>query len=182
MINLYLPAEERHLLADTANGSEQAFEQFYKNYSVYVSQVVNKYCKAGPIETVDWVQEVFLAVWKYRASLTEVKNIRFYLYSIAKNTVLRMQGLAIKSSINLLHITANDTLCEPYVEVDYQLMWSLFKQTVNALPPRQKKVFQLRYEAGLSGHQVGEVMGITYNTVKNLNRMAKQKLMDVLVA
>ena len=181
MMSGHFFSEERRLLTEVANGNAQAFEQLYKQFAVYVGEVAGKYCTAGPVETGDFVQDVFLAVWKYRANLAYVKDIRYYLFSIAKNTVLRTQGMAAREhNMNVQQAAAVYGMQESYVDVDYRLMLEIFRQTVNALPPRQKKVFQLRYEAGLTGQQVGVVMGITYNTVKNLNRVAKQKLMNAL--
>src|SRR5581483_7995266 len=96
MMSGHFFSEERRLLTEVANGNAQAFEQLYKQFAVYVGEVAGKYCTAGPVETGDFVQDVFLAVWKYRANLAYVKDIRYYLFSIAKNTVLRTQGMAAR--------------------------------------------------------------------------------------
>jgi RNA polymerase sigma-70 factor (ECF subfamily) len=176
-------AVERQLLLSIARGNEQAFRNFYENFVPYVTKVVHKYKREGMMAVEDHVQEVFSAVWKYRANLNRVENIHFYLFTITKNKVLDFEkNQARNRNLRLDEAYAAWFSQEPSVALDYQYILRMYRESIASLPPRQKKVFQLRYEAGLSGHEVGRLMGITHFTVKNLHRMAKEKLMKNLLA
>lgn len=174
---------ERQLLLSIARGNEQAFRNFYESFVPYVTRVVHKYKREGMMAVEDHVQEVFSAVWKYRANLNRVENIHYYLFTITKNKVLDFEKNSAKHR-NIRIDEAFAVWCsqEPAWAPDYKYILRIYRESVASLPPRQKKVFQLRYEAGLSGHEVGRLMGITHFTVKNLNRMAKEKLMKTLLA
>jgi RNA polymerase sigma-70 factor (ECF subfamily) len=166
-----------NLLTWIAAGDAHAFRRFYDHYILYVTKVVTLYREDETLAVEDLVQEIFLSVWKYRLNLAAVKNIKYYLFTTAKNKVVQFQmAAAKKTNVQLDAVHSHYLQQAPQDNLDYKMLLGIYRETVQSLPLRQQKVFKLRNEEGLSRQEVSAMMGITCSTVKNLNRMAKEKL------
>jgi len=55
-----------------------------------------------------------------------------------------------------------------------------FKQAINELPQKQRDVFLLREEAGLTSLQIAEVMQVSVDTVKSRMRYAVARLKEII--
>ena len=67
-------------------GDELAFEKIYRLYSPRLYGKLLKLLKSVP-QTEEILQDVFLKVWEYRASIDPEKSFRAFLFKIAENKV-----------------------------------------------------------------------------------------------
>lgn len=114
------------------------------------------------------VQEVFLKVWILREDMANVGNFEGYLFIMARNNIYdRFKKLAReKNAIRSLHAKKTDSVDNtdhPVLEKQYS---DLLQQTLAKLPPRQKQIYHLSRDQGMSYKQIGKQLDISHLTVK----------------
>src|SRR5580704_4345040 len=79
--------DERHLIYDLQNGDEafftSIFNQFYAPLVLYAYRITDDQNAAEDI-----VENAFINLWKKRSSLSEIRSLNSYLYTIARNGCL----------------------------------------------------------------------------------------------
>jgi RNA polymerase sigma-70 factor (ECF subfamily) len=157
------------LLQQVADGDEAAFRSLFRVFVPPLQQVINRITKSHTI-TDDLVQETFLRVWVARDQLTSLTNPRSWILKIgfflAINHVRRLKVhdkvidvVGRQGSVVSSNTTEEDT--------DFRNMLRLVGEAVLQLPPRQREVYRLSREEGLTMPQIAERLSITPGTVKN---------------
>jgi len=111
--------------------------------------------------------DIFIRIWQHRNELTEIKNLKVYLYTAAKNQCVNYLKKRKWSEDPLC--TAEVHLMKFNVDPE-QLMITAemmrgIEQAVDSLPPRCKLIFQLIREQGFRNKDVAEILGISVNTI-----------------
>jgi len=78
------PQQEKEILIRLIQGDELAFEKIYRLYSPGLYGKLLKLLKSVP-QTEEILQDVFLKIWDYRASIDPEKSFRAFLFKIAEN-------------------------------------------------------------------------------------------------
>jgi len=148
-------------------GDEQAFRQLYnlisKQLIGFAQSIVKEQDAAYEI-----ADDVFVRLWKNKANLGSIINLKVYLYKAVKNTALNYISKKAKENIN-----------EPFDHIDIQMnngitpeskmiiaeIYEKIDAAVNSLPPRCKIVFKLVREDGFKYREVAEILNISENTV-----------------
>ncbi|MEO6636649.1 MAG: RNA polymerase sigma-70 factor [Ginsengibacter sp.] len=150
-----------------SNSDQVAFRQFFDLFAsplLHFAFVILKHRDVA-LEVVD---DVFIKIWKQRERITEIENIRVYLYRAVKN-----------SALNYLEKKANQLITEPFDFMNIDLQCAInpedemisdetmeqINKAVESLPPRCKMVFKLIREDGLKYREVAEILNISENTV-----------------
>lgn len=160
----HLPA----LLQRIATGDQAAFRQVYASFYRRLYQFAHAIVGIRePAEEV--VEDVFIRVWQQRARITEIQNLRVYLYTATKNT-----------SLNYVSRKARESITEPFDHIPIELdgsavnpeqllitteMYRKIQQAVEALPPRCKMIFKLVREDGLRYREIADILNISVNTI-----------------
>ncbi|HVI43354.1 MAG TPA: RNA polymerase sigma-70 factor [Chitinophaga sp.] len=172
------------LLADriASLGDEQAykalFRLFYKPLSQFAYSIIRSWESAEEIAS-----DVFMSIWRNRERLTEVENLKVYLYVSTRNTALNYLSKAERSR----HFSLDD------LEVDYSAgsvtpeqiyisgeMVRKIEAAVNMLPPRRKMIFKLIREDGLKYKEVAQILDISVNTIDAHMAQALKKISEVI--
>jgi RNA polymerase sigma-70 factor (family 1) len=150
-----------------AAGDQLAFRKLFDFYArkltLFAASIIRSSDEAREI-----VDEVFIKVWRKKADLASVQNLKVYLYTAVKNT-----------SLNYLSAKARESATEPFDFFDIQLsdndsperkmitseLSRKIVEAIEALPPRCKMVFKLVREDGLSYKEVGRILNISPKTV-----------------
>jgi len=125
------------------------------------------------------VSDVFIKVWQMRSRLTEINNLKVYLYTVTKNF-----------SINYIHrnfknasLSIDEMEIEPVIEINNPEELFISAEVVNSirkaileLPPQCKLIFQLVKEDGLKYKEAAAVMNISVLTVRNQLSIAIRKI------
>ena len=157
------------LLTQLKNGDMLAFDKIYELYSHKLFSFVFKIVKNDD-EAEDIVQEVFVRIWESRDRLGDYKLLNSYIFTIAYNNSIDLIRKRVNVSKYLDHLKKSSLIQEntSYVnEVDYNELSDRVEKLIFSLPERQKQVYLLHREKGLSYSEIAVQMGISMNTVEN---------------
>ena len=132
----------------------------------------------------DVVQEVFLKCWRTRAGLTDVKNLRAWIFRVGLNAAKDLQrnawrrrakpfGDAPPSEVAGKALTASDAL-------ENKETLERLRRALHDLRPEEKEVFLLRQNGDLTYEEIATLRRTPVGTVKTQMRTALQKLRHVL--
>jgi len=161
------------LLLRLKNGDMLAFDRVYELYSHKLFLFVFRILKNDD-EAEDIVQEVFVKIWESRDKLTDYKLLNSYIFTIAYNNSIDLIRKRINNSKYLERLKKSSVIHEtPSIigEVEFNELSSRVEKLIANLPVRQKEVYLLHREKGLTYPEIAEQLGITKNTVEN--HMAK---------
>lgn len=139
------------------------FHQFHAPLVLFTFRIVNDQAAAEDI-----VEDAFVVLWDKRKSLSNIKSLKSYLYTIARNRALywirqnkrHVQQCEISAYFNeTSERTALDNLV--YAET----MAGIYA-AMDRLPRQCKKVFILHYIEGKNMKEIAEELKITVGTVK----------------
>ncbi len=159
---------EKEILLRLIQGDEQAFEKIYRLYSNRLYGKLLKLLKSVP-QTEEILQDVFLKIWEYRASIDPEKSFRAFLFKIAENKAydfFRKATLHKAFETELIALsTSNYTMIEELIADEDKSV--LLEKAINNLPPQRQQVFRLCKLERKSYTEVGQLLGISLSTVSD---------------
>lgn len=161
-------------------GDEQAFkslfELLWKDLYSYAARLMQSRDEAHDI-----VQELFIRLWENRYQLSEVENIKPYLYQSVRNMVLnrikisQIRDQHLEAFKGMTPINANTT--EDMVlgaEAHTNLMKSL-----DLLPERMREIFYLNRIEQVPVSAIATQLNLSEQTVRNQINLALKRLRDL---
>lgn len=165
----------------TCSGDEEAFGKLYSILAHDLFRYGYKIC-ANKEMVQDGVQDIFLTIWNKRSDLFEVASPRFYLYKSLRNKLLREidsdRRVCYMDDILVNEMFADEAHPEKnwIHEEDSIIQSSKLKTALEKLSSRQQEVIQLRYYHDFSAEEIGKIMDIHPQSVRNLQNRAMQQL------
>lgn len=160
-------------------GSQSAFSDLYHRHyaSLYFYALKSTGCATLAQECV---QDLFVNLWNRRAHLSDVQQVKPYLFKALRSILCRLP----KSSNDLLRAAtdaANQAMTFSPEDFMIQREEDAYRQDtlatlLNGLPARQREVVYLKYYEDLSYQQIAEVLHINYQSVVNLVYQAIKQL------
>ena len=142
------------------------FERFFKLQYQSLLQFATYY--VHDLDTAeDIVQDVFFQLWNQRDKLHHIKNMDAYIRTAVKNQALkkiRKRKTRNIASLIDLDFEANDA--SPLEQFQNQELENLITQSINRLPARCRRVFQLSRYENLTYPQIAEIEEISVKTVE----------------
>jgi len=157
------------LLTRLKNGDILAFDQIYAMYSHKLFSFVFKILK-NESEVDDIVQEVFVKIWESRHKLEDDKLLNSYIFTIAYNNSIDLIRKRISKNKYLEHLKyfASINFTPTIIsQIEYNELKNQVEKLIANLPDRQKQVYFLHREEGLTYPEIAEKLGISKNTVEN---------------
>jgi RNA polymerase sigma-70 factor, ECF subfamily len=151
------------------NGDLKAFDIIYKKYSRRLYGFVYRHIKLEA-DTEEIVQEVFIKIWKNRDKLNIYSSFESFIFTIAHNALVNLLKKRATEQKYVEYVKSVQNIDEAYElidEIQYNELMNKYKGLLNELTPRQKEIFQLSREEGLSHKEIAEKLGISTITVKN---------------
>ncbi len=168
-----LKIEKEHITFDLLNrlknGDMLAFDKVYQLYSHKLFSFVFRILK-NEDEAEDIVQEVFVKIWESRERLGDFKLLNSYIFTIAYNQSIDLIRKRIHNSKYLEHLKNASILQESVsiiTDVEFNELSNQVDGLIQNLPERQKQVYLLHREEGLTYPEIAERLGISKNTVEN---------------
>jgi RNA polymerase sigma factor (sigma-70 family) len=162
----------RELWQQLKDGNIQAMgELFNRNHSYLVAYGL----KIIPSREIvfDSIQEVFLSIWNSRENLGDVCNVVSYLFKALRNELFRQVRLKNRFS-SMQDDLSNDPLRITFAIEDLLVQREIAReihefllQALNKLTPRQKEAIYLKFYFAMSNDEIGEIMGLQNQTVRN---------------
>lgn len=139
----------------------------------------------------DALQEVFIEIWNYRATLGDVAHSQGYLVKVLRSIIIKK----LRKEKRLMHSAPAEELmsCDDSIEsilisadTDRDTR-SKLKHALSALTSRQQQLLQLRFYEGLNYEQIAVKLKMNYQSVNNLafrtiNRLRSQMLTIILLS
>lgn len=172
---------EKSLLKEIHGGSKPAFKLIFQKYYKELSWFAYSYTK-DKSAAEEAVQEFFVKFWENRERLFIKKNIKSYMYTSVRNTVLNgfndKHNKMLNTEIPQIKIT--DEPMNRDENIDKKTFRKLYKQAVNVLPEKCKKIYLLSRNSGLTYKEIAEYTQLSEKTIENQMGIALKKLREFL--
>ncbi|GHT32059.1 DNA-directed RNA polymerase sigma-70 factor [Bacteroidia bacterium] len=164
------------LLEDILEGSQDAFRVFYDMTYPDVFRFV-KYFLPHKEDYEEVISEVFYIIWKQRATLPSIQNMKAWIYTICRNEAYHY----VKKSNHILSIEEMPVeLLIDATEVDTEIieeeMLSVYNQALAELPERCKLIFVMVRDERMKYKDIAETLSITEGTVAQQMNHAIHKI------
>jgi len=166
-------------------GDKSALERIYSTYISSLLKYGRKFSRNDQV-IEDCIQDLFIELWKNREGLGMTDSIQRYLLVALRRKVIRQLNRS-KKWVSDNEPTELDFEVE--VAVDQKLIAlelsderaAQVKAAMENLSKRQKEVIYLKYVSGLDYEDIGEIMELNYQSVRNLVSKALKKLKGTLL-
>jgi RNA polymerase sigma-70 factor (ECF subfamily) len=141
------------------------------------------YLLGNPDDAQDAAQEAFLKCWRSRHTMTDIQNLRAWIFRVGLNAAKDHQRSAWNRRSRPL--PEDDVLIPVRDETPGQAMedqetLDRLRLAIAHLRPEEKEVFLLRQNGELTYEQIAEMRSAPVGTVKTQMRSALMKLRKVL--
>jgi RNA polymerase sigma-70 factor (ECF subfamily) len=166
---LYNNKSNTDLLRLLRSGDMSAFDAIYERYSKRLYCFVLRYIKQEP-DAEGIVQEVFLKIWEARKNIDLHCSFNSFLFTIAYNTTITLLRKRVNEKKYLENLEIRNKINESdeiINEIHYRDLNKKVYILLDQLTPRQKEIFILSREEGLTHEEISKKLNISANTVKN---------------
>ena len=145
-----------------------AFFYIYERYFKRLYGFVLKFIKQKE-DAEEIVQEVFVKIWESRNKIDAYSSFESFLFTVAYNASLNRlrkktnETKYIEHLKSLQQINNSPDLID---EIYFNELTSRVQSLLNELTPRQKEIFLMSREKGISHDEIAEKLDISVNTVK----------------
>jgi RNA polymerase sigma-70 factor (ECF subfamily) len=149
-------------------GDRVAFYNIYERYCKRLYGFVLRYIKVEA-DADGIVQEVFIKIWESRNKLDAYTSFESFLFTIAYNTTISLLRKRANEKKYMDHLKSIQQIQKAPDLIDEIQLKELNEQVhnlLNELTPRQKEIFQLSREDGLTHNEIAKKLNISLNTVK----------------
>lgn len=150
-------------------GDMLAFDAIYERYCKRIFAFVVRYVKSET-DAEEIVQEVFLKIWENKNKIDVYSSFESYIFTISYNSTISLlrKRVTEKKYIDYLkNLQVAENVFELTDEVYYAELNGQIQSLLSELTPRQKEIFLLSREEGLTHDEIAKKLGISSNTVKN---------------
>jgi len=158
----------KELVEQLQNNDQVAFYVIYERYFKKLYGFVLRYIKVEA-DADEIVQEVFVKIWESRHKIQNYDSFESFLFTVAYNSTISLLRKRASEKRYLEHLFAIQEINHaPTVieEMHYSELIENVRSLINELSPRQREIFLLSREEGLSHDQIAQKLGISVNTVK----------------
>ena len=169
------PSIVRKLREDDPDALRYLMKTYWERLVSFAYRVLG-----GVGDPEDTVQTAFIRLWNRRGELAEDGSLRSLLYTIVRNACF--DELRTRQRRDRARDSAEAPLPPrtPYENVQGAELQRLAAGAVSRLPTRRGEVFRLVREEGLSYKEVGDVLGLSAQTVANHMSLAMADLRTAL--
>jgi len=153
-------------LADWVSGDERAFK---KVFDFYLPRLVTFSCKS--LKNLEDAEElslnVLLNIWKFKSGVHAIVDFEDYLYGILRNQIARhyRKKLLVTEDMDMIPLHNLGSVDHP--EFSLKELQLRYTAALNQLPEKQREIFILSREQGMSQKQIALEKGLSVNTVNN---------------
>lgn len=153
------------------------FESIYSQYHLPIYYYILKFVKEQqPAE--DLAADAFLKLWRHINTGAELPNTRAFLYTMARNACLdywKTARLRQHKTADMQYLASREQEWVDVSEIRAEVLEFIY-QSIQRLPPRCRKVFQLSYIDGYKNAEIAEMLQISLQTVQNQKATALKTL------
>lgn len=177
----YTNYPDEQLLALLAQGDQAAFTIVYNRYRDKLYSFAYDLSRSEE-KARDIVHDVFARLWENRAALSGREIVGSYLYQMTRNRQIDQLRRFAKETLILAELTRDKSAGPPGPDdlLDYREMQATLQVMIERLPARQREVYRLHRDQGLSYAEIAAQLGLSASTVENHFTRALQTLRTLL--
>lgn len=175
------PKVTKETLRALRKGDPEAYKTLYLHYKRPLELFLHRLTGSAN-DAADITQETFVTIWEIHEKIDPSKNIKSYLFTIARNMALqnirkrKFQPDSLTSAYEDT-LTDNHTSMDEIVASETEL---LVEVAIANMPAKRREVFNL-YRQGKSYDQIAEELGITSTNVRQQVFNARKELEDIMM-
>lgn len=179
--------EDNQLVKNFLEGKDEAFGELVKKYlkPVYnfLYQLTNDQTAAEDIS-----QDAFLKAWKNMRRFDQKRNFKTWLFTIAKNTAfdffrkkkeIPFSRFADEDGGSWLENIEDDEFLPDEI-LERKNIAEELDEILQKIPLHYRTILLLHYKEEFSLHEIAEILGEPYNTVKSRHQRALLRLKKAL--
>ncbi len=176
-----MPYQKHELLQRIKLGDERAFARLFEEYFPTLVNYIYYILKDMEVSH-DLAQDAFVRLWKYRKKLDPTFSPHTLLRTTAKRLALNeLRSISIDKQARVYFWHKIQCVRSPVEEqFDFKEFMELAQHAVALLPKRQREVFRLSRQEGLSHEEIADLLNISKHTVNNLLVQALKTLKNAL--
>ena len=161
-------------------GNKQALEQIYREHIDLLYRYGHRFSNNNQL-VEDCIQDLFVELWNNRTGLSQTDSIKPYLLTSIRRKIIKAVDKEKKwvSTDEYEHIPFDCEIAidERIVALEHkEELSNQLKKAFEGLSKRQKEAVYLKYYAGLDYEDIGQVMDIGYQSLRNLVSGALKKM------
>lgn len=156
----------RQYLDEWIDGDERAFQRVF---DYYLPKLISFSFRS--LKNVEDAEElslnVMLNIWKYKNQIGTIIDFDDYLFGILRNQIARhyRKKMLVTEELDAVPLVNLGTVEHPEFSVkELQLKYDA---ALDKMPGKQREVFVLSRERGMSQKEIANVKGLSVNTVNN---------------
>lgn len=174
------PDNEKEWLYLIASGDEHAFEQLYRHYRNKAYSVALTYM-SSPALAEDVLQDLFLKLWQKRETLLEIEHFDQYLFIVLRNMLISALRKSDRQEKIIEHIRQAAVLQPtPGQLAEAGDLQQTVTHALGQLPEKQRQIYRMSREEGLSHEEIGAIMELSPRTVSNIITLVLNHLRSAL--
>ncbi len=161
-------------------GAPEAFEALY---NLYVDDLFNYGCRLthDTVLLKDSIHDVFVELWKYRKTIVDVQNPKYYLLKSLRNKLFsnsKVVPLYTNNQFDDIFEKPSDELADRLLLSEEQHKWNkkIINKLMNNLTARQKEAIHLHFYHGFTYLEMTSLMQMNYQSILNLMQRALKAL------
>ncbi|HEU4633759.1 MAG TPA: sigma-70 family RNA polymerase sigma factor [Flavisolibacter sp.] len=164
---------------------KKAFACLYEQYFDQLFNYAIRFC-ADREQVKEYIQEMFIKLWRNRHNLNKATNIEHYLMGALRNVILKKQSYKTRFVFEELEEESYDfEMAYPaehrIIQTEQQkLLHQHFKKAFTKLTPRQKEIIYLRYLKGMNYEELAAIMNISVKAAYKLIARSLETLRENL--
>ncbi len=162
-------------------GNKEAFQKIYFDHYRFLYNYCRKFTNDKEL-VEDILQDLFVTIFIKKDRLNNTDNIRLYLFCSARRSLFKALNTKHYKTTDLFDQNNPDFHFDEGVMPDYgeeeeenRLSKALYR-SVNNLGARQKEIIYMKYFSGLNNKEIADVLGVSYQTVRNTLHNALKKI------
>jgi RNA polymerase sigma-70 factor (ECF subfamily) len=170
---------DAELIKAIALGDRQAMAMLFARHNVRVYRYVARFTGNASLAE-DIVSEVFLAVWSGAGSFKENSQVSTWLLAIARHkaiAALRRNSDEPLDDDTTTSLVADDN---PEASANQRSHRTVVRKCLMQLPKLQREILDLIYYHEKTLHEVAQIVGIPYSTVKTRVFYARKRMTELL--
>lgn len=190
-VSTYEHYTDQQLWAAFRLGNEEVYEYIFRSNYRELLRYGIKVCRDEAMAK-DTIQELFCKLWEHRAQLGEVSVIKGYLRRSLRNNLLK-EVVADQRHTSVEDVRGElgdgySSIEQVVIEEETDLaVRQRMERAMTQLSQRQREAIQLRYLEGKGYEEISEIMGIKYQSLRNmvhraLETLRKQPILVLLLA
>lgn len=178
-----IPQSDEELWAKLKEGQKESLRTlFLRYYDSLFSYGLSVCSKEGLIE--DCLQELFYQLWENCSTLSDVENVKGYLWISFRRRLMR--EIKKRNDVNCRSVSFNSDM-KKVVSFERTVadnekearVYQKLQEICNDLTQREREVLFLKYYEGMSYSEIEQILGLEYQTVRNYMYRAIERLRKI---